>query len=65
MMGISPMRYLAKWRIQTAQDLLANTKLSLLQIALKVAYKSASSLSKKFKIETGQSPGEYRKNSEV
>lgn len=61
LVGVAPMTYLAKWRIQNAASLLANSKRSIFDIALIVGYRSDSALSKKFKAEMGISPGEYRK----
>ena len=61
LIGISPMSYLAIWRIHKACHLLSTTHLSLLQIALAVGFQSDSALSKKFRAQLGMSPGVFRK----
>jgi len=60
-LGTSPMDYLANLRIYRAMNLLNNTELPLLDIAICVGFLSDSALSKKFKSITGIAPGEYRK----
>ncbi|HEY6158829.1 MAG TPA: AraC family transcriptional regulator [Gemmatimonadales bacterium] len=60
--GESPLRYLTRWRTQVAKRLLADSGLSLDQIAGRVGYESAAAFSRVFKRTAGVSPGEYRRN---
>ena len=59
--GETPLRYLISWRIQVAKRLLADSGLSLEQIAERVGYDSAASFSRVFKKTARVSPGEYRR----
>lgn len=61
--GETPLRYLARWRVQLARRLLAETRLGLEQIADRVGYDSAASFSRAFRKVTGVSPGAYRQAS--
>jgi AraC-like DNA-binding protein len=58
--GETPLRYLTLWRMQTAKRLLADSPLSLDQIAERVGYDSAASFSRVFKKQTGVAPGAWR-----
>jgi AraC-like DNA-binding protein len=60
--GQSPLRYVTLWRMQRAKRLLAESRLSLDQIAERVGYDSAASFSRVFKKAVGQSPGAYRRS---
>lgn len=60
--GESPLRYVTLWRMQRAKRLLAESRLSLDQIAERVGYDSAASFSRVFKKTTGMSPGAYRRS---
>lgn len=60
--GIAPMAYLTRYRLQQAQHLLSKTPLSLAQIALKVGYDSEAAFNKAFKRELGVPPGMFRKS---
>lgn len=55
--------YVARIRIDKAKLLLLNRDARLCQIALEVGYQDEKYFSKVFKKLTGQSPGEYRRNS--
>jgi AraC-like DNA-binding protein len=59
--GHTPLQYLTNWRVQQARRLLAESTLSLGQIAERVGYESAASLSRVFRRSTGLSPGAYRR----
>ena len=61
--GETPYQYLTDWRIQNARRLLAESRLSLEQVALRVGYESASSFSRAFKRCLGTTPGAYRRSS--
>ncbi|WP_299656364.1 AraC family transcriptional regulator [uncultured Tateyamaria sp.] len=59
-MGLAPMEYVTRWRIQIAQqDLIARTK-PITDIARDVGYASDSAFARVFKRETGQSPAAFR-----
>ena len=58
--GISPIQYLIKQRIERAKLLLKNSELSVTEIALSCGFNSHSHLGKYFRQLTGFSPSEYR-----
>lgn len=60
--GISPINYLIFCRIREAKRLLAETDLSLSQIAAVLGFSSSSYFSQSFRSAEGISPTEYRKN---
>ena len=55
-LGEAPLRYLTRWRMARARQLLADRQLSLDQIAQRVGYSSAYAFSKAYKRETKASP---------
>jgi len=59
--GISPKEYIIKRKIETAQDLLENTDLSIMEIASATGFPDIYSFSRLFKVKTGSSPTLYRK----
>jgi AraC-like DNA-binding protein/quercetin dioxygenase-like cupin family protein len=58
--GVPPMQYLARWRMQLAAALLASSKLSLAQIADRVGYGSEAAFSRAFKRLVGVAPSAWR-----
>lgn len=58
--GETPMRYLARRRIERAQDLLRSANLSITEICMLVGYSSLGSFSSRFRHLVGESPSEYR-----
>ncbi len=58
--GISPMEYLARWRMQLAAERLKTTSHIILRIAHSVGYESDAAFSTAFKKAIGQSPQHYR-----
>jgi len=62
-MGESPMRYLAGWRMQVAQHLLRQTSLSIREIAEETGYESEAAFSRAFKRYYGQPPAMWRMES--
>lgn len=60
--GETPLRYLTLWRMQLARRLLAESDLSLEQIAERVGYQSAAAFSRVFKKTAGASPGAFRRS---
>jgi len=59
--GETPLQYLTSWRMQRAKRLLAESSLSLDEIAEHVGYDSAASFSRAFRKATGHAPGAYRR----
>lgn len=58
--GIPPLDYVRKWRMQKAAEMLREENLTMDQIAIRVGYESSAAFSKTFKREIGISPGAYR-----
>jgi AraC family transcriptional regulator, alkane utilization regulator len=61
MVGVAPLDYVRKWRMQKASDLLRQGEDNLDEIARQVGYESGAAFSKAFKREIGIPPGLYRK----
>ena len=59
--GTSPRKYLLKFRILKACELLVETKLSVTEVALSVGFFDHSALTKHFSTAMGTPPGAYRK----
>jgi AraC-like DNA-binding protein len=59
-LGLSPIRYLAGWRMHVATDLLASTDLGVAQVARRVGYDSEQAFSRAFKRHLGASPTTWR-----
>ncbi len=59
-MGESPLRYLTEWRMERAEELLADRELTVAQVARAVGYADAFGFSTAFKRRRGQSPTEFR-----
>ena len=59
-LGLSPIRYVNEWRMRVAQDLLANTEVTVAAIARRVGYDSEEAFSRAFKRAHGQSPSLWR-----
>lgn len=59
--SITPYNYLYKKRIEVAESFLADTELSIKDIATKLYFANSSCFSKAFKKYTGLSPNAYRK----
>lgn len=58
----SPMRYLARWRMQLASNLLEHPGASIAQIAEQVGYGSEAAFKRAFKKHVGDSPGSWRRS---
>ena len=58
--GMTASEYLVELRIQKARDLLANSRLSIQDIAVEVGYEYLTNFSKAFKRAVGVSPRAYR-----
>ena len=59
--GTPPHRYLVRLRIERACDLLAQTGMSVSEIALEVGYESSQSLARAFAAEMGVNPARWRR----
>jgi AraC-like DNA-binding protein len=59
-LGRSPIRYLADWRMHLAEDLLAATEQGVAAIAHEVGYESEEGFSRAFKRRHGASPSAWR-----
>jgi AraC-like DNA-binding protein len=60
LLGESPLRYLARWRLQLAARLLQVSRKTIVQIASEVGYESEAAFNRAFKREFGLPPGQYR-----
>jgi|CXWL01.1.fsa_nt_gi AraC-like DNA-binding protein len=58
--GLSPQKYLTKFRIEAALDLL-NGPMALVEIAHECGYADQSAFTRQFRASVGVSPGEYRR----
>ena len=62
-LGVTPMRYLAQWRLQIASELLKTSDLNLAALAERVGYDSEAAFSRAFKRHVGVSPASWRERS--
>jgi AraC-like DNA-binding protein len=62
LVGDSPMRYLASWRIQLAKQMLREGKHSIQEIATHVGYESEAAFNRAFKRLTGSPPASWRRS---
>jgi transcriptional regulator GlxA family with amidase domain len=60
LVGLSPVEYLARWRIQAAGRTLRSTDRTVYSVATEFGYGSESAFSNAFKRVTGTSPARYR-----
>lgn len=60
--GYAPHNYLLKLRVDRVRELLANSKLSLTEIALECGFSSHSHLTRVFRQVLGATPSEYRRS---
>jgi signal transduction histidine kinase/AraC-like DNA-binding protein len=60
-LGLTPIAYLNRYRVQQARLLLKRTHKSITEIALEVGFSGSSYFSRIFHRETGVSPAEYRR----
>ena len=60
LVGLPPIRYLTRWRLQTAKLTLRETKATVAQLAHSVGYESEEAFSRAFKREFGLPPSQWR-----
>lgn len=60
-LGLPPIEYLTRWRLMKARALLAETSLSIDDVAERCGYASLPSFSRRFKMQFGIGPGAYRR----
>lgn len=59
--GEPPLRYVARWRMRRAAQILMDTELGLADVALQVGYRSEASFSRAFARFMGGTPGVFRR----
>jgi AraC-like DNA-binding protein len=59
--GLPPMTYLSRWRLQVAARMLQNGTTSVARVAAAVGYQSESAFNRAFKRQVGRSPGTWRR----
>lgn len=59
-LGLAPMQYLARWRIQLAGRLLGETSQKVATVALQVGHESEATVSRTFRRLVGVSPAAWR-----
>jgi AraC-like DNA-binding protein len=59
--GVPPMQYLTRWRMQVASRLLAEGNATLASVALEVGYESDAAFSRAFKRAVGVPPAKWRR----
>ena len=61
LVGVPPMAYLTRWRLQLAAEQLSRGSAKVAAIGAQVGYESDAAFSRAFKRETGQSPAAWRR----
>jgi AraC-like DNA-binding protein len=64
-LGMPPMAYLTRWRLQLGAQLLASTSRSVAQIAAEVGYESEPAFNRAFKREYKSPPARFRRKSKL
>jgi AraC-like DNA-binding protein len=64
LVGEPPLRYLSRWRMHKAIEMIHESRLTTAEIAALVGYESEAAFSKAFKKWNGQGPGAYRRSGE-
>jgi AraC family transcriptional regulator, alkane utilization regulator len=63
LVGEPPLRYLSRWRMHKAIEMIQENRLTTAEIASLAGYESEAAFSKAFKKWTGQGPGAFRRSS--
>lgn len=63
LMKVSPMAYLAEWRLQKALTLLDDSRASVQQVSNQIGYHSPAAFTRAFSKRFGESPSQYQKSS--
>jgi AraC family transcriptional regulator, activator of mtrCDE len=64
-MAMTPMRYLAEWRMQIARHELRHSRESVADVAQRVGYASEAAFARGFKKEVGLTPSAFRKAANI
>jgi signal transduction histidine kinase/DNA-binding LacI/PurR family transcriptional regulator/AraC-like DNA-binding protein/response regulator of citrate/malate metabolism len=64
-LGVSPLQYLNRYRIQQAKILLAENQASITEIMCQVGFSESSHFARVFRREVGLSPSEYKRRSKI
>lgn len=64
LIGLPPMQYLTRWRLQLAADLLLGSRRTVAAISAEVGYESEAAFSRAFKREQGASPAAWRRGAQ-
>jgi AraC-like DNA-binding protein len=62
LVGEPPLRYLSRWRMHKAIEMIRENRLTTAEIASRVGYESEAAFSKAFKKWNGRGPGAYRRS---
>jgi AraC-like DNA-binding protein len=62
LLGVSPMHYLADWRLQMAGQMLRESTDPLARVAERIGYESEAAFSRAFKKKFGQAPASWRRS---
>ena len=60
LIGVPPMHYLARWRMQVASEMLKRRNLNMAAIASEIGYESEAAFSRSFKRMMGVTPSAWR-----
>ena len=61
LIGMPPMHYLAKWRMQIASELLSGGNTNVATVAAEIGYQSEAAFSRAFKKMVGVPPSAWRR----
>lgn len=65
LVGTTPLRYLAEWRLQEAAILLQTSDVSMADVAAQIGYQSEPAFRKAFRKTIGETPGQVRRRSKT
>lgn len=61
LLGQTPLAYLTSWRMQLARQMLLETRLPIIEVAMRSGYQSEASFSRIFRREFARPPAEFRR----